>query len=304
MALLINGAGGSAADPILRNLGVELVTAASSMDIATLTDVWIDTAAGFAGTNSIKANLSPAATVLTSGNSGTYNDTTKRYTISSTVGLNVGDYIYLSHASLNDGLYKIATIPASGDITLVNNEFDGTGNKTGIAYQVGWKYSHVAGTAPIVSSAGGQINYLKTRASDSIGNVTDSSDTFYVRDAPSGTGFILIDGKDYTGQTTSDNTPSFGFLPSWTNKGGVSHLQLTTHSVQGVNNFQWGDATTSEKTTAAALASGFLLSAGDGIKYGRLLLKSVAGAAVTYGVDISVTVDTSGPVLILGAYGA
>lgn len=303
MSLLINGAGGSAADPILRNLGIELVTAASSMDISTLTDVWVDTTAGFAGTNSIKSSLSPDAAVLTSGNAGTYNDTNKRYTISSTTGLTVGDYIYVSHASLTAGVYKIATIPASGDVTLNPNPLDGQGNKTGIAYQVAWKYSGTAGTAPISSSGGGQINYLKTRASDSLGNITDSSDTFYVRDAPSGTNFIQIDGKDYNGQSTVDSTPSFSLLPTWTNKGGVSHVELSAHSVQAVNNFQWGDSTTAEKTLAAALSSGFLLSGGDGIKYGRLLLKSTAGAAVTYGVDISITVDSTGPVLVFSAYG-
>jgi hypothetical protein len=303
MALLVNGAGGSAADPILRNLGLELVVSSSSMDVAEFVNAWVDTTAGFAGTNSISSGLSPAASVLTSGNAGTYNDTTKRYTISSTTGLSVGDYIYLSHASLTAGSYKILAIPASGDITLVTNPLDGTGNKTGISYQVAWRYLVTAGTAPTVSSAGGQINYLKSRVEDSSDNATDTADTFYLRDAPSGTSFITIAAKDYTGQVTNDNTPSFGLLSGWTNRGGVSHVELATHSVQGVNNFQWGDTTTSEKTLSAAVTSGFLLSAGDGIKYGRLLLKSKAGAAVTYGVDISITLDTGGPTIVLGIYG-
>ncbi len=303
MALLMNSAGASAADPILRNIGIELVTASSTMDIGVLTEVWVDTVAGFADTNSIKASLSPVATVLISGNAGTYDDTTKRYTITSTTGLSVGDYLYLSHASLTAGLYKIASIPSGGQVTIISNPLNGTGNKTAIAYQVAWRYLGITGTSPIISSAGGQINYLKTRAADSATNITDSSDTFYVRDAPSGINFILIDGKDYTLQTTVDTTPSFGFLPSWTNKGGVSHVELASHSVQSVNNFQWGDTTTSEKTLSAALSSGFTLTGGDGVKYGRLLLKSSASAAVTYGIDISITVDSAGPVLVFGAYG-
>lgn len=303
MALLVNGAGISAADPVLRNLGVDLVTAASTMDIATLTDVWIDTAAGFPGTDSVKGSLSPAATVLTSGNSGTYSDTTKRYTISSTTGLTVGDYIFLSHASLTDGIYKILAIPASGEITIVGNPFDGTGDKTGIAYQIAWKYAGITGTAPIVSSGGGQINYLKTRAADSGGNITDSSDTFYVRDAPSGVSFIAIDGKDYTGQSTNDPTPSFALLSGWTNRGGVSHIELVNHSVESSNQFRWGDTTTAEKTLSDAIASGLSFTGGDGIKYGRLLLKSAASAAITYGVDISITVDSTGPTLSFGIYG-
>jgi hypothetical protein len=303
MALLINSAGGSAADPILRNLGIDLVVASSSMDVAVLNDVWVDTSAGFAGTNSIKSSLSPSASVLTSGNAGTYSDSTKRYSLSSTAGLSVGDYIFLSHASLTAGIYKISSIPVAGSVLITNNPLNGQGDKTGIAYQIAWKYAGTSGTAPISSSPSGQINYLKSRASDSANNVTDSSDTFYVRDAPSGTDFIVIDGKDYTGQITSDTTPSFNLLPSWSNKGGVSHVELTAHSVQAVNNFQWGDATTAEKPLSSALTSGFLLGGGDGIKYGRILLKSASGAAVTYGVDISITVDSAGPILTFGAYG-
>src|ERR1043165_6203384 len=136
MALLLNGSGSTSSDPILKSLGATWIIAASSMDVSSITDVWIDTSAGFPGTNSVKSSLSPAATVLTAGNAGTYSDTTKRYTISSTTGLSVGDYIYLSHASLTAGVYKIASIPVSGAITLSSNPLDGQGDKTGIAYQI------------------------------------------------------------------------------------------------------------------------------------------------------------------------
>lgn len=303
MALLLNSAGASAADPILKNLGIEWVIAASSMDVATFTDAWIDQSSGFPGTSSVKGSLSPAYTVLTSGNAGSYDDTTKRYTIASTTGLAVGDYIYLSHASLTAGIYKVATIPVAGAITLTSNPLNGSGNKSGISYQVAWRYAGTAGTAPIVSSAGGQINYVKSRVADSQGNVTDSTDTFYVRDAPSGTSFILIDGKDYTGQTTNNTTPTFNLLPSWTNRGGVGFVELANHSVQATNNFRWGDASVTEKSLATALSSGFTFTAGDGVKYGRLLLKSASGATVIFGVDISITLDTAGPTITFALFG-
>jgi len=38
-------------------------------------------------------------------------------------------------------------------------------------------------------------------------------------------------------------------------------------------------------------------SAGDGIKYGRLLLKGMPGSATPVGVDFSITIDTAGPIM-------
>lgn len=303
MALVLNSAGASAADPILKNLGIEWVIAASTMDVATFTDAWIDTTATFPGTNSVKSSLSPAATVLTAGNAGSYDDTTKRYSISSTTGLVVGDFLYLSHASLTAGVYQIASIPVAGAVTLTSNPLNGQGNKTGISYQVAWRYDGTTGTAPITSSSGGQINYAKVRVSDSANNQTDASDTFYVRDAPASTSFITIDGKDYTGQTTNQSSPTFNLLPGWTNRGGVTYVELANHSVQSVNNFTFSDGTITEKTLASVLTNGLKLSAGDGVKYGRLLLKSKSGAAVTYGVDISITLDSTGPTITLALFG-
>lgn len=303
MAILLNGSGTSASDPILRNLGMEWVIGPSSMDVATFTEAWIDQVAGFPGSSSIKASLSPSASTLTSGNAGTYNDTTKRYTIVSTTGLSVGDYLYLSHASLTAGVYKIASIPVAGAVTLVTNPLNGLGDRVGISYQVAWRYNGTAGTAPISSSAGGQVNYVKVRVSDSFDNFTDASDSFYVRDAPSGSSFISIGGKDYTGQVTNSTVLSFSLLNGWANKGGVSHVELANHSIQNVNHFRWGDTTTSEKTLSNAVSSGFNLTGGDGIKYGRLLLKSASGASVIYGVDINITLDSVGPTITLSIFG-
>ncbi len=302
MSLLINGAGGSTGDPILKNLGFTWIIAASSMDIATFTDAWIDTAAGFPGTNSVKSSLSPAATVLVAGNAGTYDDTTKAYAIGSTTGVSVGDYYYLSHASLTAGVYKVASIVDGTHVTFTGNPLNGAGNKTGIAYQIAWRYDGVAGTAPSVSSSGGQQNYYKVRAADSTPVTTDATDSNFIRDPLSGANFISVNGVSYTGQTINTSTPSFNLLSSWTNRGGVSHVALGAHSVQSTTDFRWGDTTTSEKTISAALSSGFSMTSGDGAKYGSLKLKSASGGVI-YSVDMDVTIDTSGPVIVLSLVG-
>jgi hypothetical protein len=300
MALLLNGAGASAADPILKNLGIEWIIAASTMDIATLTDAWIDQVAGFPGTNSVKANVSPASTVLTSGTNAGYDDTTKRYTIASTTGLVVGDYIYLSHANLTAGAYQIATLPAAGQLTLVNNPLNGQGNKTGISYQVAWRWAGTAGVAPLASSGAGTQNFFKVRAADSAGNVTDASDSSFVADAPAGSSFISVAGKAYTGQSTNDATPAFSVLSGWTNSGGVSHVEFTTHSVQTIrSDFRHADGTLAEKPLATVEAAGLSLTAGDGMKYGRALLKSKSAAVVAVGVDLDINLDTTGPTIVM-----
>jgi hypothetical protein len=302
--MLLNGAGVSAADPTLKNLSIEFVFAASSMDVASLVEAWIDTTNSFPGTNSVKSSLSPAATVLTSGAAGTYDDTTKQYALGSTTGLSVGDYYYLSHASLTAGVFKIATIPDGTHVTIVGNPLNGLGNKTGIAYQVGWRYLGVLGTSPLVSSGGGQINYFKVRAQDSAANQTDAIDNSYIRDAPSGANYIAIGGKTYDGtDTTNTLANTLAILSAWTNKGGVSHVELANHSVEAVNNFTWTTGGgTAEKTISAAESSGLTLSAGDGIKYGQLRLKDASGGQ-TVNVDIAINVDTGAPTIVMSLVG-
>lgn len=304
MSLLMNGAGGSAADPILKGLGLTWVFAASSMDIATLNDAWVDQAAGFPGTTSVKGSLSPAATVVAQGTNGSYDDTTKRYTISSTTGLSVGDFIYLSHASLTAGVYEIATIPSGTEFTLVNNPLNGQGNKTTIAYQVAWKFNATAGTAPLVSSSGGTQNFWKVRATDSEANQTDANDSSFIRDAPATqTDYIQIDGKAYTGQTTNTSTPSFSLLPGWSANGGVSHVAFAAHSVQtGNTDFRHSDGTTGEKTLTTTESNGLSLTAGDGAKFGRVLLKAKAGGT-SVGVDLEMTLDSAGPSIVMQLLG-
>lgn len=303
--MLLNGAGLSAADPILKGLGVEWRFASSTMDIASLVEAWIDTnSVIFPGTTSVKVGLSPAATVLTSGNAGTYDDVTKEYTISSTTGLTVGDPIYLSHASLVAGIYLIAGIPLATKVLITGNPLNGLGAKTAISYQVGWQYDGVAGTAPLVSSGAGTKIDFKVRAQDSLGNQTDFTDFAYFADAPAGTSYISIGGQAYDANgTVNDTSPTLTILSGWTNNGGVSHVELAAHSVQAVNNFTWADTTTGEKTIAyAETSNNFLASAGDGQKYGQLRFKSKSGG-VTVNVDIAVKIDTTGPTITMALAG-
>lgn len=303
MPILLNAAGGSAGDPALKSLAVEFLAACTSFDMASVTGAWLDQAAGFAGTNSVLGSLSPAASVVTAGiGTGTYDDTTKQWAIGSTTGLSVGDYYYLSHANITAGYYKIASIVDGTHVTLVTNPLNGQGNKTAISFQVAWRYIAVLGTAPLVSSAGGTQNFFKLQGQDSQGNQIQATDTVFIRDAPSGSGYIAIASLAYDGTGTS-NTPltlSLGIVNAWLNNGGISHVALTTSVGQaGINNFTFQDGTTAEKTIAAAETSGLKVAAGDGMKYGRLLFRSASGSANTIGVDIAINIDTAAPTVVM-----
>lgn len=303
MALLVNSAGATAADPLLKGIPFQWVIGASSMDVATFTDAWIETTSTIPGTGgSVKASLHPTSTVLLSGTTATYATAGQTLTLTSTTGLSAGDFIYLSGGGATSGLYGIATVVNATQVTLVSAP--AAGNLTGVSYQTAWSYDGIAGTTPDASSAAGQINYMKVSAQDSLGNVGTATDFHYVRDAPAGTSFISIDGKTYDG-TASTNvaTPSFNILPSWVNKGGISHIALANHSVSATNEFRWSDGTAGEKTLAAAVASGFTFNpTADALKRGRLLLRSKTGS-IALGVDIAITLDTTGPSLIFAMFG-
>lgn len=300
----LNSAGGSAADPILNGIRMAMIALSASMDVAQINEAYIDQASGFPGTNTIRSSLTPAHTVVEAGTTASYNDTTKVYTIGDTTGLAADDYIYLSHADLTDGIYPIATVPSGTTITLANNPLDGSGNKTSIIYQVAWTYFQTAGTTPMVSSSGGTQNWFKFDAEDGSANDTQQESDFYVRDAPSGASYIAIEGASYTGQTVADNILTLAILSGWANQGGISHVELANHSVQSVNNFTWTTlGGTGEQTLAAAETNGLTASAGDGAKYGRLLLKSESGGTAL-GVDFDLTVDSAGPTISLVLVGA
>jgi hypothetical protein len=307
MAILLNGAGISAADPALKGLPCKVIFGAASFDVANVVDTWIETNPTIPGSaGSVKGSLSPAASVLTAGvGTGTYNDTTKEYTIASTTGLTVGDRLYISHGSLTPGYYEIASIPSAGKITIVGNPLnplDGA-NQSGISYQVAWSYLGNTGSVPISSSVSGQINYAKARFQDGYALNGDLAELFYVEDAPVGSLFISIGGQSYINGVVNTLTPAFALLNAWVNKGGVRHVELVNHSVQASNQFKWGDDSAAEKTLAAAVLSGLKLTPGDGIKYGRLLLKTKSGGGAL-GIDIQTTLDTTGPTVVIALVGA
>jgi hypothetical protein len=302
--LLVNGAGGSAANPILAGLRAKFVFAASTMDIAQILDAWLDQSSGFGGSNSVRSSLSPAPTVLLAGTTANYDDATDRLNIGSTNGLSAGDPIYLSHAGISAGIYIIAGIPTAGWVTLRSDPFAGGGNRLNIAYQVGWAYNETIGNAPTVSSSGGTENWFKARVADASGVQAQSEDFFWARNAPAGAQYIALDGLAFNGNPiVTDPNLTLSILSGWANKGGVSHVELAAHSAQGVNNFTFGGGGTGERTITAAEGAGLIATGGDGVKYGRLLLKTIDGGQAL-GVDFSVTVDTTGPSLTLRAFGA
>jgi hypothetical protein len=304
MAITLNSAGLSAADPILKGLPFKIIYGASSFDVATYGDSWVETTPTIPGSaGSTKAGVAPASSVLTAGvGTGSYNDTTKEYTIASTTGISVGDRLYLSHPSLTAGFFEVASSPGAGKVTIAGNPLNGA-NQTGISYQVAWSYLGNTGTAPVSSSPAGQANYAKARFQDSAALNGDLAELFYVADQPVGVNFVSIGGQPFSGGTISTLTPTFTLLSAWANKGGVSHVELVNHSTQAVNNFRWGDSSTTEKTLAAAITSGFNLVAGDGIKYGRLLLKTKSGGTAL-GIDLQTTLDTTGPTVVIRLVGA
>lgn len=304
MALLVNGAGSTSGDPILHGLRAQFVFATSSFDVSTVTNAWMDQAVGFPGTNSVSASLTPTSATIISGVTGSYADTPDQLTVGSTTGLAADDAIYLSHASITDGIYLIASVVDGTTLTLQSDPFAGGGDQTNISYQVGWSYIEDIGTSPIVSSAGGQENWYKARVEDGSANQTDAFDTFFARTAPAGSAYIALDGLTYTGQTFSDAVFTLSILSAWTNNGGISHVALANHSVQSVNNFTWtSGGGTAERTIASAESSGITASGGDGAKYGQFLFSAKSGGQ-TLGVDFDLTLDTAGPTLVLQAFGA
>ncbi|NOZ68023.1 MAG: hypothetical protein GXP46_01940 [Deferribacteres bacterium] len=286
--LLLNGAGTDSTDPILKGLGFDFIISPESMDVADVNDVGIDNATGFPITNSVLTSLHPAETVIEKGTAGSYDDTLKQLAIGSTTGLAAGDFIYLSHAAITDGIYEIASVVDATNVTLVSDPFSGGGNQTAISYQVAWAYAGVAGTAPSVLDG---VSYYKSDLDDGLTS-TQTEDTNYIASPPAGASYIAIDGKSYTGQTTNDPSPTLVILSGWTNKGGVTHVELS-----GTDAF-WDAGLTdqAEKDIATAEAGGLYLSSGDGLKSFNIILKSASGG-VQVSVACDITLDTSGPTI-------
>lgn len=304
MGLTLNSAGGSAADPVLKGLGIRVNFEPQSMDVANVDDIWLDEATGFPGTNSISGSVSPATTVIEKGTSGAWTQSNKNLDIGSTTGLSAGDYIYLSHSSITDGFYAIDTVVDADTVSLVSEIYGS--DLTSISYQVGWIWETNTGAAGWFSNSDGDQNFLKFQADDGL-NDTQEEDSIWVREAPSGSDYIALESGSYTGNTISKAAAngyvsiSLDVLSGWTNEGGISHVELANHSVQGTNEFYWDSSLTdqSEKALATAESGGLYFSTADPPKtvYSALKLKSKASAAVTVDVDMDLGWDITGPTL-------
>lgn len=304
MTLLVNSAGVSAADPILAGLQAQFVFAASSFDVATVIEAWLDQTSGFPGTASVKSSLTPADTVVLAGTTADYDDSAKDLDIGSTTGLASGDALYISHGTITDGFYIINSVVDAAKVSLENDPFDGGGAQTNITFQVGWSFIETIGTAPIVSDGPGDQNYFKARVQDAGTNETDAEDSFWARDDPGGAAYIALDGANYTGQTFGDTLLTLAILAAWTNNGGISHVTLADHSTETVNNFTWTvGGGISEKTFADAETSGLTCANGAAINYGALEFRTKSGG-VALSVDIDAIVDSAGPVVVFTALGA
>ena len=135
--------------------------------------------------------------------------------IGSATGLTAGDAIYLSHGTITDGFFIILAVVNATESTLESDPFAGGGNQTNISFQVGWSYIETIGTAPISSDGPGDQNYFKARVEDSGTNQTDAEDSFWARDALTGSAYIAFDGADFTGQTLGDTLFTPALVPGW-----------------------------------------------------------------------------------------
>ena len=206
-----NNAGSSAADPVLANLGGELVFGAASRDIATVNAAYLNPTSG-ATTNDILASLSPAYTLITNTTAATYDDTTHRLTMTTT-GLSTGDYLEIAHSSISGGAtflaritFKTTTYVLIARVSDGIDPFSGGGNRTLISVQVAWRYNVVMGSGFSASSGSGVINYFRQQVSDSASNQATLENVFYVRDAPTDGSYVRINGIDATGTNSIGNT--------------------------------------------------------------------------------------------------
>lgn len=283
---LLNGAGTDVNDPILKGLGMIWIISPESMDVSSVTNFWLDSSSGFPGTNSV--TTTPVSSTIEKGTTGSYNDTLDQLTIGSTTGLGAGDWQYLSHASITDGIYEIATIVDGTKVTLVGDPFAGNGDKTNITYQVCWTWEGTAGTAPSILDG---VSYYKSDVTDGL-NPVQTEDTNYIKSPPSGSNYIAIDSKSYTGQITNDTSPSLSVLGGWSAQGGVSYVALS-----GTGAF-WNVGLDDQTEKTIASATLIYLSAGDGAKTFSMIMKSKSGGAQNVTLACDITLDTQAPTIV------
>lgn len=301
MAVFLNSAGGSAADPVLEDLPVSIIGGATTLDITQNVRMYIDPATG-TGTNEVTSGLSPdPTTVFTAGTNGVWTAASNTFSGFNSTPLNIGDYLYVDNGT-TAALAKIATKPNGTSVTFTTQVF--ASDASGVSYQVHYTYNSTfndTGTA-LKATSGGVINYIKFQGADAQGNVGSKEETIYGRLDPAGSAFIEINGGSYTGQTITTFAPTFNFLSGWTNRGGVISLELV--SATGI---RWWDGTSGEKLISAIMTQGegsrLQLFGGDGLKTATLRMRSAQASSAYRDVPISVTVDSSAPNIVINVRG-
>jgi len=313
MSVLLNSAGSGASDPMLAGngsngvsdtgLGIEIRIACTSMDlvadkssVAGRPNLFVGQAPNPAG-NDQKSNLSPDAVdkatdgaistlVLTSATVGSWD-----------TDIVTADWIYLSHASITDGLYSVASVSGT-NLTLGSDYVDG--DQTAVSFQIGWRWTTDTHASPLAKSSGGQINYIKAWGEDATANEGSSEENFYIRENQSD--IVQLNSGAYTGQTSGSTSVSIAHMVSWTNKGGAVTAAVFDHSL-GEGGGSGGSIQEITETAIASVTT-VTLNAGDGNKLFDVRYRAKSGSADYVTVECSIVLDTAAPTLVIDAVAA
>ncbi len=292
MSVRLNSAGVSPTDPMLAGLGLEFRVASPSRDsvqdgagVPGRPNFFVDQT-GLPVSNDQKTALSPdsidnqadgvisASNVLTSVGVGSWD-----------TDIVLGDFIYLSHSNITDGLYSVSSV-SGANLTLGSDYTFGA--QTGVLFQIGWRLVTKTNTSPFVSSLSGQINFIQVKGKDGSGNAGSQEENFYVRNNPSD--IIELDGLFYTGKTLATTTVPIAFFISWANKGGAATVAIFD-TVLG----EGGGSGQVTEITEAAIGSvtQIVLSSGDAKKSFTVRFRSKTGSTDFVDVLCDVTLDTT-----------
>lgn len=294
-ALNINGAGGSASNPILSGLPIDLVAGAETCDIVQGVAAFVDSGEGFPGTNSVTSGLVPASTIVEpAGLTGSYVASTQMLTVTNVGSAEAGMYIGLSQGATKT-YAAIAEVVSSTELRLAGSPF--SVDTSNIAYQIWYVLKVMAGSSSTLSDAAGKLNVFKFQAADALGNLGNNGPgaSFYIRDAPSN--LVTVNGGHWQNQRVAVPTPNFDILPSWANRGGIASLQLVTSS--GIS---WWDNTTAEKSITSILTqtanNRLKLNGGDGTKTATLRARTYVGGSRYKDIaNLLIELDSSAPVV-------
>ena len=310
MSVRLNNAGAGASDPMLAGdgtngvsdtgLGLEIRIACTSMDLIADKDSVAGRPNLFVGQspnptgNDQKSNLSPDA--IDKAADGSINGS--NVLTSATVGswdtdIGSGDWIYLSHGSITDGLYSVSARSGT-DITLGSDYTDGA--QTGVSFQIGWRWETDTHSSPLAKTDAGQINYVKAWGEDLATNEGSSEESFYIRENQSD--IVELDSGAYQGQTTGSTSVGTAFMSSWTNKGGA----VTVAVFDNVLGEGGGDGDITEITeTSIGSVSTVTLLGSDGQKNFDVRFRAKSGSTDFVTVQCTIILDTTAPTLSIDA---